>query len=405
MKRFTITSIFMILLFFTAGFAEDSQPEKKISLSGLVALEAGQFVRGSYFKLYGIPYKKRWLGRGQSNITVNATINPHLQVTAGLEVECLAPFYAKYVYPGLNDVYYNGYITEAKGVFSWGIDHSFKLGIGKFDFKYNPDSRDLGEHMFRSTPYPQTLWTDFDFSMVRLVGFHFDHTWKGFKQQLLFTTATDHFPLWDWTPSYIASLNIRNIVELGGGISLHRMISVNEALTRPTLDDEYPNHVPALDRKYYINGNGDSLMVPFSGVILMARLAFDPKRIFLPEGDDGIFGREDLRIYSEASILGVKDYPMTDTMVQPAFAYDNIWKRIPFMFGFNIPTFRILDVLSCELEYWGNPYPNSLEDVIRSNQASPGLMNGNGMNYDPKEVGFLPEENPVQQFSGYRYDR
>lgn len=376
----------LIIMCTMSGYADnDTLPEKKVTVSGLVAMEAGQFVHGSYFKPFGVLYNKRWLARGQSNITLRIDIHPRLHVVAGLEAECWAPFYRKYIYSGLNQVNFNAYFTEAKGVFNWvPRDHLLELGIGKFDMKYNPDSRDLGEYMFRSTPYPQTLWTEFDFSMVRLWGFYFNHTYKSFRQQLLFTTAADHFPIFDWTPSYLASFNIFRVAELGGGISFHRFISVDNSLTRPTIHDEYRDNVPALDRKYYIDGNGDSLMVPLCGVILMARLSLDPKRLFFREEGTGIFGSEDLKLYSELSILGVKDYPMTDTMVQPAYAYDNLGDRIPIMFGINIPTFRLLDVLSVELEHWANPYPNSLEDVIRSNQACPGLINGNGANYRPE---------------------
>jgi hypothetical protein len=390
MKRRNIFLMFLAMGLFTAGSADDTLPPKKITFSGHVAFEAGQFMRGSYFKIRGITYDHRWLSTGQCQLSANTVITPFLKVSAGLEVDYLSPFYTRYQYPGLAMAYYNAYMTEAKGTFSLEKgDHSLEIEIGKFDFKYNPDSRNLGEYLFRSTPYPQTLWTDFDYSMVRLLGFQLHHTWKlpalQLDQQLVFYTATDHFPLWDWTPVYIANVNINKTVEVGAGISLYHLLSVNSLLTRPTMHDTFIDNVPTYERKFYIDANGDSLQVPFSGTMLMGRISVDPKRLFLPEGDNGIFGNEDLRLYSEASILGLKDYPMTDTNNPPAYAFDKISQRIPIMIGFNIPTFKALDVLSGEMEYWGTPWPNSLEDVIKVNQTSPGLQKGNGSNYNPAD--------------------
>jgi hypothetical protein len=33
-------------------------------------------------------------------------------------------------------------------------------------------------------------------------------------------------------------------------------------------------------------------------------------------------------------------------------------ERMPIMFGFNFPAFKLLDVLSFQFEYYENPYPN-----------------------------------------------
>ena len=58
-------------------------------------------------------------------------------------------------------------------------------------------------------------------------------------------------------------------------------------------------------------------------------------------------GKEDLKIYGEYAILGLKDYPRY---------YNNISERMPVMFGFDIPTFKFLDVLAFEAEYYTSPY-------------------------------------------------
>lgn len=390
MKKWHIAFAALVAGVFAAGVADDPLSGKKTTVSGLVAFEAGEMMQGNYFKQMGEVKNdgsRKWLSRAQSNITIQTIINPYLKVVAGLEVEGLTSFYQKYSFPGANVFYYNAYITEAQGVFNYTLGRNeFKLGIGRFDFKYNEDSRDLGEYMFRSTPYPQTVWTEFDFSLVRLLGFHLEHRYNNLlDQKLLFNSATDHFPLWDWTLSYLADVNLLGIVKVGGGVSLHRMFSVNEALTRPTLHDNSQLHIPVTDRKFYIDGNGDSLMVPLCGTILMGKVSIDPKRILFPRGEDGIFGKEDLKIYSEASVLGLQNYPETDSVLMPTYAYNKFWDRVPMMFGINIPTLKLLDVFACEAEYWSNPYPNSLEDVIRWNAAGPGLQSGIGNMYDPRD--------------------
>ena len=66
-----------------------------------------------------------------------------------------------------------------------------------------------------------------------------------------------------------------------------------------------------------------------------------------------IFGKEDLKIFVEAAVLGVQNYP---------FYYDDITKRIPVMFGFNFPTFKILDVLSFEWEWYGSQFDNNMQN-------------------------------------------
>ena len=40
--------------------------------------------------------------------------------------------------------------------------------------------------------------------------------------------------------------------------------------------------------------------------------------------------------------------------------YSDIKQRIPVMFGFNVPTFKLLDYVSVELEWYGWPYSPSL---------------------------------------------
>ncbi|MDO5576745.1 MAG: hypothetical protein Q4F84_06665, partial [Fibrobacter sp.] len=85
-----------------------------------------------------------------------------------------------------------------------------------------------------------------------------------------------------------------------------------------------------------------------------------------------IFGKNDLRIYAEAALLGAKDYPGW---------YHKIRERVPIMFGLNIPTFKLLDVLAVEAEYYPSPYANAFHFVWKGNTPVPYFGINAGMNY------------------------
>src|SRR5690606_1972831 len=80
--------------------------------------------------------------------------------------------------------------------------------------------------------------------------------------------------------------------------------------------------------------------------LLMARAALDLKKLFPSDA----FGPQDLRLYGEANLLGVKDYPVY---------YTDMRKRMPVMAGFNFPTFGLLDLLALQTEYFASPWLNN----------------------------------------------
>jgi hypothetical protein len=68
----------------------------------------------------------------------------------------------------------------------------------------------------------------------------------------------------------------------------------------------------------------------------------------------GALGPEDLKLYTELAVIGVKDYKGI---------YNDISQRIPIMVGFNLPTFKLLDHLSLEAEWYGAPYRNDYQKL------------------------------------------
>jgi hypothetical protein len=123
----------------------------------------------------------------------------------------------------------------------------------------------------------------------------------------------------------------------------------------------------------YQTDNGDTAYYTFRGTKLMAGIALDPKRIFLRD-NCGIFGENDLRLYGEAAILGVKNYPASTAN---PFGYDTLLRKLPVLLGLNFPCFKILDVLAIEAEWYGSRYPNSFQEVASSGLPIPAPINLN----------------------------
>jgi hypothetical protein len=237
---------------------------------------------------------------------------------------------------------------------------SATLDIGYFPYKYNSSVRNLGEYLFRSGTYPQYILTEVDFPMARLMGLKFGGSLhKIFNFDILLTTNIEWTAIGDVNLSGIFSFKPIPLFELGIGGCWNSIISTDIDKTTPL----------ASGSEYLIfdKNTGDSARCnyTFAGQKVMGRLTLDIKHLF--RGVD-VFGEEDLKLYTEAAILGVINYPLSrDGYTR----YDNILERIPVMAGFNFPTFKLLDVLSAEVEWYNNPYPNSTNSIRFDNEPTP----------------------------------
>ena len=258
--------------------------------------------------------------------------------------------------------YFYPYITEAQYIHGFLHSDNATLigGLGYFPYKYNDDVRNLGEYLFRSTAYPQTLTTEFDYPFARLLGLYVSgNFYDQLKCDVLATTNTEYMAVHDLNLSILASWNVAHAFEIGAGVMFGSIISADQNATTPKNDATM--YVPPADTEV-VKYSPDSLAkyaqyYTFAGTKLMARLSFDPKCLF----HNTLFGDQDLKIYSEAAFLGVKNYPQAYN--SPVW-YMSPLERIPVMLGFNFPAFKVLDVLSLEGEWWGNRYPNSQEGIV-----------------------------------------
>jgi hypothetical protein len=277
-----------------------------------------------------------------------------------------------------------------------------KLGTGLFSYKYNPDATNLGEYLFRSRAYPTALNTGgyvfANSASANLQGVKAEYQNGNLKADLLFTSETELAPLYDWSLALVGSYSIGSgLLELGAGVNLSHVLPVKPSRTTST--ERENGYFKAVDPmtgvakdysgnpEYYANAAAfhygkataadslkaavyerdqilvDSLLsLPKGGgypsmsyyttqsIILMARATLDPKKLF----DAPVLGEQDLKLYFEADVLGVKNYPVF---------YTDVMKRIPIMAGFNIPTFRLLDLFAVQVERFNSPWLNNTYSI------------------------------------------
>jgi hypothetical protein len=344
---------------------ESASQTQKTEVSGYGAIEYGKTVHGRYQYSQSIPDISTFLGHAYSALSVKSRLNEHLSVRISLESRFWYVSSPLFLVPdassfGATSQYWDITIPSAEAILSFGDKESasFTIDIGRFEYKYNPQAQDLGEYLFRTGCYPAYIRTNFDFPAARVNGIALSNKISDFlRQDLLLTTMGDVRPYFDLTLTYIANLSLGKAFNLGGGIQFDRFVSADSTETLNTYNAG----------NGYINSKGDTSYYTFSGTKLMMRFMFDPKRLF----DVPFFGEKDGIIYAEAAILGLKNYPRTDTnnIFGNIYGYDKIFGKMPVMIGFNIPTLKLLDVLSVEGEWFGSKYQDSYESYMNRKPA------------------------------------
>ena len=319
----------------------------KTKLIGMGSFEAGQFMKA---EMLGVtPVTHLWYQRAYVDLGFSATINERTLLY--FVAEGMAHYNtttSKDIIP--NDfVLYRFYPQHVEGTYSFGdLEKPYlQLGFGIFPYKYNDDVRNFGGYLFRTLTYPPVMVNQFDYTITPLTGLRLTSTLlDSLHLCAMLTSESQNIQLQDYNISLLADYTLLKAVTIGGGAFFSRILSVNDGGTTP--------HVP--NNIYVDPVTKDTTYWSFAGTKLMARLAIDPK-VFFP---CDLFGANDLRFYSEVAIIGTKDYPLY---------YDQLWKRVPIMAGFNFPTFKILDVLNLEVEYYRWNFPNSYTNAFFASQS------------------------------------
>lgn len=285
-------------------------------------------------------------------------------------------------------------------------DFSFRLGrpetpwgrlrLGLFPYKYNPDAVNLGEYLLRSGTYPGFLvtggWNWMNSASFQVQGAAFEASALDgrLRADLLLPMESVNPPMHSISPTAVAAWAPVGGLELGFGASCNHCIAAKPSkespskydssilpayMQRPTSLILSVKHIPVPDPVPGDPGRmRDSVEVirdpdnfyTFQGVKLMGRISLDPKAFM---GGGGLLGPADLRIFAEAALLGVKDYP---------FYYPHRSRRVPIMFGMNLPTFKLLDILTVQGEYYNPVFPNNIDAVYEQQFPIPYHRN-----YDP----------------------
>ncbi len=293
--------------------------------------------------------------------------------------------------------------TRTEAVYYFGDPQKpwLKLGAGMFPYKYNPEASNLGEYLFRARAYPTTTTTGgyvlANSSGATLQGIKANFQNGPMKLDVLFTTETEQAPFYDFSLALVGSYSVANgLLDLGAGVNFSHLVPVKPSrTTNPVRENSYITD-PATGKKYvgnstyytnaaeYYDAKGtaqdsakaaqynleaatadglynlpDSLRPAVhyfttSAALLMARATLDPKKLLAFPA----LGAEDLKVYFEVNVLGLKNYPVY---------YEKIMERMPFMMGVNIPCFHVLDLLAVQAEYFNSPWLNNTFSIASGN--------------------------------------
>ena len=368
--------IIVIAASFCACFSADTAATwLKLKPSGFASLEFGDIVKGGVNSKTGEPMDNTWMRNLIAGLSVDAALSERNSLDIGMEMQMYNDFpitSALLSYPEFRYLYFYPYLSRAEYTHVFGDVKAPYLSIsaGYFPFKYNSDVKNLGEYLFRTGTYPQYILNEFDFPLARLLGVHASFTpnipFNDLKIDAIMYSNLQWYAVGDLNLALIASDKIADFFDIGLGATLNSIISADSTVTMP--------HNPAT--LYHITynaqtGASDSSFYTFRGAKVMARAAIDFKKII----PGGLFGKQDLRLYGEATILGLTDYPKN---FLGGVSYDSILERIPLMVGFNVPTFKLLDVLSVEVEYFKSPFPNDVGALTNYGLPIPGPVNATG---------------------------
>lgn len=273
-----------------------------------------------------------------------------------------------------------------------------------------------------------------------LQGFQANARLGGFDASIFLTTETHLAPFYDWSLAGLVQYKTpQGLLELGAGVKFNRLIPVDKERTvREEVENSYffkngkayagdvqhyamPHafyefkiakaagtadtvNIPRYTRKMdslqgimdsmavwlgptrkatsedekanvYTQEGKDSLNPGYyspAGTVFMGRISLDLKPLF----NSPVFKKDDMRIYTEAALLGWKNYPVY---------YENRMDRLPIMVGVNLPTFGLLDLFAVQVERFQSPYENSTLSLGDENHATPYLPPGDNLYFSDSE--------------------
>lgn len=306
-----------------------------------------------------------------AQLTLDARLSDQLNISTGVGVVAGNSLYmgplgvnGGYSLPGVStyvsDAYFNySFVNKA--------DTKVSLTGGLFPYSYNPDVKNLGLYLLRGPVYPGILISGFEtkhtLPVANMLGLQLHHQMGKFQQDLLLSSEMEYYPFFDLSPAYVAGYQVHPSLHIGAGINFYHLISVDRKLTSGLRSDNSTHWVYAEDTTG--NGNGvkpDTTRLSYNGTKVMANASFDPKVVF---GTAGWMGPEDFKLYGEIAVIGL------DNSKAYRKVYGDYTKRMPVMIGFNVPTYKALDHLSLELEWYGSEAEDNLDNFTIQGSSHP----------------------------------
>lgn len=316
---------------------------------GYGAFEVGQIGSG-YFRELGqtiLPISHIWQQRAYGNFGFDVLIKEHLEFNIRGEGWLVYSTPQVGSEPQTLQTRNFFFLKTANAAYSFlnSEQYGLQLQIGYFPFKYNPDVRNLGEYLFRANAYPLLVYSDFDYPQADLLGAHVKFAYQmpdllRLQNDLLVHSEIYSIPVQDWSLSDVFSASLFDAVTIGGGISFCNLFSVYQGTYPSQWYDQNLNPDPKNPSLIMLkNAAGtDSAVFDWKSTNVMARCSFDPKKFIHTD----LLGKNDLILYGEADFMGLKNYPLYFT---------DLRDRTFYSVGFNVPGFKIFDVINGEIEY------------------------------------------------------
>jgi hypothetical protein len=296
-----------------------------------------------------------------AQFTLVGDIGEHFEAALGYGTVKVNHAQGKGGYSYLAISLFQNFITQSRLTYYTGEKSAplFSATIGSFPFIYNKDVKNLGAYLFRGPVYPGLLMGGFadpatDSTRSTMLGLNLHSSLGNLSQDILLNAERDIPPTLDWSVGYVAKYKAFGALEVGAGVNFYRAVPYKNKLMAP---GHLSEGELSFKKDMYIEVDTvthDTVFFTHQGTKVMGMFSLDFKPIFGIESKSA----DDMKLYGEAAIIGLKNYGKT---------YGDIKQRIPVMLGFNIPTFGLLDHVSLEVEHYGALYRNDLARVGNNN--------------------------------------
>ena len=359
MKRATCN---LVLALCAVAGAQESAPagadNAKVEFHGAAWTQMGRVENSFVVPNANNDYEKNWLGNSGGLVAASTKIDDNWDGSFGLGTVMV---HLARGTEGLSKIWYPfwiPFVSEAQLNYrttGYADKGGLQITLGYFPYNYNPDVHNLGMYLLRGYVYPGTLISGNDFqgapvsAFNKVFGAMGRYKIGGLSNDLILNSETDDKPMFDFSVADVLTWRAHASFELGLGVNFYRLLPQNSKATSPGKDCRSGDlgtyatqgqENPCFIIRHDTAGVAvDTVTGSLAGTKLMGRFRLDPKAWF---GSPAYFGANDLVLYGEAAVIGVKDYPVF---------YDDIMRRIPVMVGFNFPGFNLFN-LAVEVEYY-----------------------------------------------------